>query len=253
MNAIDTLLSERDYVLGTFVSEVAAPNILRLMKAGGLDYVILDCEHGSFDFSQVSSMSAVGNGINLPIIVRIPFVSREHVQKYLDAGADGLLLPMTNTAEQAEQLVDLAKYMPEGRRGISVTRPHSEYNPGKLAEYLPRANDRVMLYVQIETNEGVENAADIARVPGIDGLLIGPNDLAADYGNPGDFNQPKLRDALKSVIRDATAAGKYCGIISSNRSFLGECKELGMRIFSCDSEVGLLYKGIKDMTTGLFK
>jgi 2-keto-3-deoxy-L-rhamnonate aldolase RhmA len=249
MNAINRLLENRPAVLGAFLSEVAAPNLLRVMKAANLDFVIVDCEHGPFDFSQVAALAAVGNGIGLPVIVRIPSASREHVQKYLDAGADGLLLPMTNTARQAIELVRYGKYAPLGKRGISVTRPHSEYDPGGLTDYLARANDRVMLFVQIETAEGVENAAQIAATEGIDGLLIGPNDLAADYGNPGDFDQREVREALRTVAQAAAQAGKPSGIISTKMDLLRDCQELGMQVFSCNSEVGLLYKGIKGMVS----
>ena len=253
MNQMNHLLAERPCVLGAFLSEVAAPNLLRVMKVGGIDFVIVDCEHGSFDFSQVAALAAVANGIKLPIIVRIPSATREHIQKYLDAGADGLLLPMTGTPEQARELVCHGKYMPLGKRGISISRPHSEYNPGKLTDYLAKANDRVMLYVQIETAEGVENAAAIAAVEGIDGLLLGPNDLAADYGHPGDFDTPQVQSALRSVVEASASAGKPCGIISSKMDFLEECRNLGMRIFSCNSEVGLLYSGVRGMVKDFIK
>jgi 2-keto-3-deoxy-L-rhamnonate aldolase RhmA len=247
MSAFDELLEERPWILGTFLSEIAAPNLLRIMKSAGLQFVVVDCEHGYFDYAQVAALAAVGNGIGFPVIARIPSITREPIQKFLDAGVDGLLAPMTNTAEQAAELVRFGKYAPLGARGISTTRPHTEYNPGKLADYLAKANRRVMLFVQIETAGGVAAAADIAAVAGIDGLFIGPNDLASDYGCPGDFHTPQMQTALRAVIEAAKKAGKPSGILASDIGFLKKCRALGMRIFSCNSEVGLLRQRMKTL------
>ena len=139
---------------GMFLSEVAAPNLLRLMQAAGLDYVIVDCEHGSFDYSQVSALAAVANGIRFPMIVRIPSADRECIQKYLDAGADGLLVPMTESVKQAEQLVRFGRYAPEGKRGISTMRPHSNYNPGVLTEYTSRPMSVSCFLSRLRRKEG---------------------------------------------------------------------------------------------------
>jgi 2-keto-3-deoxy-L-rhamnonate aldolase RhmA len=234
-------------LIGMFLSEVAAPNLLRLMQAAGLDYVIIDCEHGSFDYSQVAALAAVANGIHFPVIVRIPSASRECIQKYLDAGADGLLLPMTERAEQAAQLVLYGRYAPEGKRGISTMRPHSNYNPGPLTEYTKKANERIMLFVQIETRKGVEKINEILKVPGLDGAWIGPNDLACDLGGTGDFSVPGLEESIEQVIAAAKIRGLPCGIISSKADMIHKCRKKGMTMFSCDSEIGLLKKGILAM------
>lgn len=241
------IIREGKEVLGAFLSEIAAPNLLRLMQASGLDYVIVDCEHGYFDYSQVAALAAVGNGIHFPVIVRIPQVSREVIQKYLDAGADGLLVPMLETKEQAEELVRFGKYAPEGKRGISTMRPHSNYNPGSLATYTDAANRRIMLFAQIETRKGVADAEEIAQVKGLDGIFVGPNDLSCDLGTMGDFSTPEMKACLKRVAEAAGKAGLPSGVISSKTEFIRECRSMGMTMFSCDSELGLLKKGIQEM------
>lgn len=234
-------------VLGMFLSEIGAPNLVRVMQASGVDFVIVDCEHGYFDFSQVAAIAAVGNGIGFPVIVRVPGVSRECIQKYLDAGVDGLLVPMLETEEQARTLVRLGKYAPEGARGISTMRPHSNYNPGELAAYTEKANRRTMFFAQIESRAGVQNAGAIASVPGLDGIFIGPNDLACDLGTTGQFNTPEMDEAIGHVVEAARAHHIPCGIIASSASFLRKWEERGMNMFSCDSELGLLKKGIQAM------
>lgn len=240
-------IKEGKEVLGAFLSEIAAPNLLRLMQAAGLDYVIVDCEHGYFDYSQVAALAAIGSGVGFPVIVRIPAISREVIQKYLDAGVDGILVPMLETKAQAEQLVAYGKYAPEGKRGISTMRPHSNYNPGKLVEYTEKANKRTMFFAQIETKKGVGNIDGIVNVPGLDGIFIGPNDLSCDLGTMGDFSAPEMKTCIDTVIAAAKKAGIPSGIITSKTDFIKECRKKGMTMFSCDSELGLLKKGIQNM------
>lgn len=239
--------ASQEGALGCFLSEVAAPNLMRVMRAAGMDFVIIDCEHGSFDSSQVAAVCAVANGIGLTALVRVPGVSRDPIQKALDAGADGILVPMVNDAEQISQAVRMAKYSPLGARGISTMRPHSEYNPGLLAEYMARANGRTLVLAQIETRKGVKNAASIAATQGVDALLVGPNDLSDDHGIPGKLNDPVMQAAYQAVAGSCQEAGKPSGIITSSMSLIHCCQAMGMRIFSCNSEVGLLAQGLKAM------
>lgn len=234
-------------VMGAFLSEIAAPNLVRLMQVSGLDYVIVDCEHGYFDYAQVAAIASVGNGIHFPVIVRVPCVERESIQKYLDAGVDGILAPDVETREEAELLIRHGKYAPEGRRGISTMRPHSNYHPGPLTEYTAAANERTMFFAQIESRTGVNNIDEIVSVRGLDGVFIGPNDLACDLGCMGDFTTSGMGQCIDRVIDAAGKARIPCGMITSKTDFIKSCREKGMTLFSCDSELGLLKKGIQEM------
>ena len=240
-------IREGKTVLGMFLSEIAHPNLIRVMQAAGADFVVVDCEHGYFDYSQVAAIAAVGSGFGFPVIVRIPSLKREYIQKYLDAGVDGVWVPMLETREQAEELVKFSKYSPMGKRGISTMRPHSDYNPGKLTEYTEKANARTMCFAQIETRKGAENAHEIATVPGLDGIFIGPNDMADDLGCMGDFNTPVMEETLQLIVDACKESGIPCGIVASNPEFLRKWAGRGMTMFSCDSELGLLKKGIQAM------
>lgn len=234
-------------LVGAMLSEVATPNIPRIFRAAGFDYVIADCEHGYFDYAQIAALAGVCNGFDFPFLVRVPGVERECIQKYLDIGADGLLVPMMDTAATMRKVVELAKYQPLGKRGISVTRAHSEYAPGKLGDYLERANRRTMVFAQIETAEGVANAAEIAAVEGLDGLFIGPNDLASDLGSLGKFDTPEVLEAIRKVIAACAAAGKPSGCLASDPAFLKRCVEMGMTLLNCNSEVGMIFKAAKQI------
>lgn len=234
-------------LIGIFLSETAAPNLIRVIKAAGADFVVVDCEHGSFDYSQVAAIAAVANGVDMPLIVRAAAIHREPIQKYLDAGVDGIWAPMVETTDQALELVRLGKYSPEGGRGISTMRAHSDYAPGKLSEYMKKANERTMILAQIETKKGAENAENIAAVKGLDALFIGPNDLADDLGHPGVFDCEDMENAIQRVLSAADHHKIPCGIVASDTQYLHHWEERGMKLFSCNSELGLLKAGIQQM------
>lgn len=246
-------LKNMEVTLGTMISEVATANIVRIFKTTGYEFVIVDCEHGYFDFSQLANIISVGNGFDISVIVRIPAIERGYIAKILDMGGDGLLAPMVNTAEDAKRVVQLAKYPPKGERGISTTRAHTNYNPPPLDQYVEIANQNTVVFVQIETMQGIENADEIAAVDGIDGIIVGPNDLAVNLGWPGHLETPEMDEAIGRVVKAAKKANKSCGIIDSHISFLKKWRENGMNIFSCSSEIGMMMKMAKENHTLFFE
>lgn len=229
------------------LSEIATPNIIRMLAAGGFEYVIVDCEHGYFDYSQIGALVGIANSISMPIIIRVPSFSREVITKYMDLGANGLLFPMTESVDDIKNAVQWAKYAPMGKRGISTQRAHTSYCPPPLKEYLKQANEDTIIFAQIETAKGVSAAADIAKVDGVDALIVGPNDLASDLGTPGDFYTNDVQKSINNVIESAKSAGKPTGIIASNTTFLKECRANGMNILSCNSEIGMIISASKSI------
>ena len=228
---------------GIMLSEFGNPNIIRIFKRAGCDFVIVDDEHGYFDYTQVAGLIAVANGAGLPIVIRVPGVTREYITKVLDMGADGILVPMVNTAEQAREIVKYAKYTPLGSRGISTTRAHTGYGVSDLCAYLDAANRRVNVCVQIETKEAVAHADEIAAVPGVDTIFIGPNDLAGDYGVPGQVASEEVLGAVTKAAAAAEKAGKPKGVITGNKKLLEFCMQHGFTFYSVGSELDLLVKG----------
>lgn len=246
-------LINKQHIVGTMLSEITTPNIVRILASAGFEYIIIDCEHGYFDYSQVANIVGMCNGIGLPVIIRIPTISRECITKYMDMGANGILVPMTNTSEDAKNVVKWSKYSPQGARGISTTRAHTNYNVQSLNDYMEKANINTIILVQIETKEAVKNIHEIVNVHGIDGVIVGPNDMAGDYGTPGNFNTVEMQQSIKRVIEASEKANKVSGIITSNISFIGECMKNGMTIFSCNSEVGMIIKSGKEIMMELKK
>lgn len=236
---------------GSMLSEVCFPNIAMMYKNAGLDFSIIDCEHGAFDYSQVAALVTAFRLSGVRAIVRVPEIRREPVTKYLDMGADGLLAPMVKDAADAEKLVGFGKYQPAGNRGLSINRAHSRYAPGDMTEYIAAANRRVKLYVQIELVSALDDVENIARVAGVDGLFVGPTDLSMALGVFGGLDSPVLLDACRRVAEAARAAGKPSGIITGNKGLIRACHGYGMSLFCMGSETRLLSAGLCDIANRL--
>jgi|GEM_PF-320186 len=235
------LASPKKIRMGTMLSEVPFTNMPLVMQNAGLDFLIVDNEHGAFDYGTLAKLFTVSRLANFQTVVRLPDNSRAWITKCVDAGADGFLLPMTNTAEEIAKVVEYAKYAPVGKRGISTMRAHTLYNPPALAEYMPAANERVRVYAQIETAKGVANIAEILAEKGVDGVFIGPNDLACDLGCIG--NHAPIFDAIERVSAAAKAAGKPWGIITASAPLLAKAKACSVDMVSCGSELNMLQSG----------
>lgn len=211
-DTVKTKLKKGEQLLGTMVVLFDHPEIAKIIKVCGFDYFIIDCEHGTFDYTSVARMLTVARESGICGMVRIPELRREVVQKYMDMGAGGLLLPNVETAEQARLFVDLAKYAPLGNRGVQLLRGHSGFEKiANPAEYMKKTNNETILMVQIESPVGVQNIDDLLAVDGIDAAFIGPNDLSQSMGIMGRFEHPDFVAALDKIIAAAKKKQKFSG------------------------------------------
>ena len=196
---------------GTLVWEFAVPGIGHLLAAGGSDFVFLDTEHSGLGTDTLKSTLQYLQAASIPALVRPPGRSYEHIARALDAGAEGLILPMVGSGDEARRIVQCAKYAPVGARGVALGIAHDRYTGGPVAEKLAAANRRNVLFALVETREGAENADAIASVDGIDGLWIGHLDLTASLGIPGQFDHPDYLDAVDRIAKAASHCGKSLG------------------------------------------
>ena len=222
---------------GVMISEISFPNFAVLFKSSGLDFFIVDCEHGGFDYKDISAMIMNARLCGLESIIRLSGNERKDIIKYMDMGADGVLLPMTGRAEDIEFVVRYAKYRPIGKRGISTMRAHTLYSPPEIKEYMRSANSRTKVYAQIETVEGVSKIDSILAVNGVSGCFIGPNDLADDYGCIGEKQSPQILSAIKKIGKAANIAKKNAGIITTDVSYIKQAKMSGFCMFCKGSEI----------------
>jgi 2-keto-3-deoxy-L-rhamnonate aldolase RhmA len=200
-------------ILGTMVTVFENPEIAKILKVCGFDFFIVDCEHGNFDYSDVAKMCTVAREAGIPPMVRIPEVRREVVLKFMEMGARGLLLPNTDTVEQAKALVTYSKYYPMGNRGVSLLRSHTGFEKiDSATDYMKKVNDENILMVQIESPVAVERIDDLLAVEGIDAAFVGPNDLSQSMGIMGQYDNPRFIEAIDRVISSAKKHSKFSGI-----------------------------------------
>jgi 2-keto-3-deoxy-L-rhamnonate aldolase RhmA len=205
-DALKTFAGNRTPKFGHFIVEFATPGIGHILKSAGCDFVLFDLEHSGFGYETVKSAVRYFEAADLPMIVRAPSKEYHHIARAMDMGAEGIMLPMVGSAEEAKHILDSMKYTPQGGRGVALQVAHDRYRPGAVTDKFAAANRRSTLFCQIETAEGVKNADAIAALPGVDCLWVGHFDLSVSLGVPGQFDSTTFTDAIDRV---AAAARKH--------------------------------------------
>jgi len=201
--------------VGTMVRLVRNPGIAWIAGQAGLDFIMLDLEHGSSSLETLADVAACGRGASVEIFVRVPELARGYVSRALDCGCTGVMVPMVESADEAELLAGWCKFAPAGKRGLGSIGTHTNFaavSGGEASGFMSAANDQVLAIAQIETEAAVEEIERIAAVPGIDALLIGPNDLAVSLGYTGDVQNPEVLAAIDKVADAARRHDKIFGM-----------------------------------------
>ncbi|MGY6633984.1 MAG: aldolase/citrate lyase family protein [Alkalilacustris sp.] len=209
-----------------------------VLADAGFDWILVDTEHAPSDLPQVhAQLQALARGTASPI-VRPAWNDAVVIKRLLDIGVQTLLIPFVQDAEEAQRAVAATRYPPDGIRGVSVGMRANGF--GRVADYHARAADELCVLVQVETQRALAAIAEIAAVPGVDGIFIGPADLAADMGHLGRSDHPDVMAAISAGIAAIRAGGKAAGILAPQedhaRRWLGE----GCGFVAVGSDVGLL-------------
>ena len=214
MAGLRKLFADRSFKVATMIAEFDSPGIGHILKGAGLDFVFLDLEHSGFGIDTAKRVLRYLQAAELPALVRPPSKDYHHIARALDAGAEGLMLPMVASRQECETILKYMKYVPLGERGVGLSMAHDDYTGGAVLPKLKALNERNAMVALIETAEGVENIDDIARVRGVDALWVGHFDLSCSLGVPGEFDSPKFRSAIRRVVKAAADAGKPLGRLS---------------------------------------
>jgi 2-keto-3-deoxy-L-rhamnonate aldolase RhmA len=237
--------AERGQVqIGTWVTMIRTPAVLTLLQAAGLDFVRVDMEHSSFSMETVADMATLARALDFPMVVRPPEGNREWVTRLLDAGVWNLHVPQVDTPEQAAAVVAGSRYAPLGERGMYGFGPHTQYRTLPPSEHMAAANARVHVTAMLESKRAFERLNEIAAVPGIDALTIGPTDLAQDLGVLGT---PAQRDVLNDYRRRLVDAcrkhGKAVSMAVDSVESVREMIAMGATIVNFSSETAVLRAG----------
>ncbi len=232
-----SLLARDRPLIGCWLS-LASPISTEVLGIAGFDWLLLDCEHAPNDvLTLIPQLMALKDSSSAPV-VRPPWNDTVVIKRLLDAGCSNFLIPFIENAEQAAAAVAATRYPPQGVRGVSVSHRGNRY--GAETDYFKEVNSNIAVLAQIENRAGVEAAAEIAEVDGIDCLFIGPSDLAAAYGHFGNPNHPEVQQAIAAVHATAIAAGKACGILSPAEADARRYIEMGMNFVGVGSDLGVL-------------
>lgn len=234
-------------IVGTMFRMVSNPAVALIAREAGLDFIMLDMEHGSYSFESLADIFTVSRTANLGSFVRVPEMSRGNVSRVLDCGADGVMMPMVESADQARALAQWAKYPPMGKRGLGSIGGNTMYRQfGDASAFMEQTNRETIAIAQIESAAAVTVIDDIATVEGIDVLLVGPYDLSVSLGCPGDLSCPPMNEAIATIAEAAGRHNKVFGMHAGD-ALLKQWIPHGMRLIMNSIDVSMLLSGMKSI------
>ncbi len=221
---------------GLFVM-LPSPAVVEMCGHAGFDFVIIDQEHGAAGSETLENQLRAADASGIEALVRVSSGTVENIQRALDAGASGIVVPHVMDAEYARQIVAGAHYPPLGRRGIATTARAGRHGMITVPEHLQNATRRTLVVPQIEDREALPNIPAIAAVEGIDALFIGPADLSMSLGHPGNPAHPDVQAAIEGICRDARGGKTRLAMFVRNAAEVAELKkrEIPMACFSTTS------------------
>ena len=241
-NPIKHKIASGEQVLGTFF-KLGNPYAVECASLAGLDFVVLDCEHGAYEAENTVAAMMVAGRYGITPFVRVRDTGRSAVMKMLDAGAHGLIIPYVKTVEEVEKLIEFSKYYPIGSRGYAGTISNGFNQPDwtkNTLEYFETCNRETLLIPQCETKECLDNIEAIAALEGVDGILFGPADLSVSLGIPGNMQAPMLLEAMEHVKSVCKRNGKIaminCGSADKAKAFFAK----GFDGVTCSSDANAL-------------
>ena len=243
-NAYRVRAERGEIQIGTWVTMIRTPAVLTLLKAAGLDFARIDMEHSPFSIETVADMAALARAMDFPMVVRPPEGNREWITRLLDAGVWNLHVPQVDTPEQAAEVAACCRYAPLGERGMYGFGPHTEFRSLPISEHTAAANTRVHVTIMLETKRAFMRLDEIAAVPGIDALTIGPTDLAQDLGVLGTPAQRQVLDEhRRRLVTAARKNGKAVAMLTDSAEGVKQMISLGATIINYSSDAAVLRAG----------
>jgi 4-hydroxy-2-oxoheptanedioate aldolase len=241
VNRFKRSLLAGEFQLGLWVA-LANSACAELSAASGYDWLVLDAEHGPNDVLSIMSQLQAVAPYHSHAVVRLPEGDAALIKRYLDIGAQSLLIPMVDTAEQARALVEATRYAPAGIRGMATMTRAARWS--RVPDYVRRAREEICLIPQIESVKALGNVAAIAATDGIDAVFIGPVDLSASMGFIGQPSHPEVLAAIEKALKQIRAAGKPAGALSVDEALAKRFIEMGFNFVAVGVDAVLLSKAV---------
>lgn len=241
-NPVKAKLRAGEAVAGPIIAEARSVGTVKLMAREGFDFLFLDMEHALYDWETILTLVQTALVTDIVPIVRVTDLSYQLVARALDTGARGVIIPRVETAAQVTDAVSFAKYPPLGRRGAGGDG-RSGYERLTAAQVVEISNAETMVIVQVETQTGLDNLEAMARVPGLDVVCVGPQDLSISLGVAGDFGHPTFVAAMERVATVCAQAGVASGMVEREAADLRRWYDLGMRFLCSGTDAYFLARG----------
>jgi 2-dehydro-3-deoxyglucarate aldolase len=239
-NSFKRRLLAGERLIGCWCS-LANPITTEVLGVAGFDWILLDGEHSPNDvISFIPQLMALKDSVSAPV-VRPSWNNPVELKRLLDGGFYNFLIPFIESADEAKRAVAATRYPPQGFRGVSVSQRSNKF--GSVKDYFTGINDQICVMVQIESRKGVEAVAEIAKTDGIDGIFVGPSDLAAGFGHLGNASHPEVQAAMVQIVAAAKAAGKPIGILAPVEADARRYMEQGVTFVAVGSDLGVFRSG----------
>jgi 2-keto-3-deoxy-L-rhamnonate aldolase RhmA len=241
-NPLKALWKAGKPAFGTWITLCPHPRVVKIFAAAGFDFVIIEMEHTDFSSETVGTLAMLAREAGLCPIVRPPGTLKPHdLTRPLDAGAQGLLLPSIDTAEQMRAIVHATKYYPLGMRPMNLRGPHTDYVTAKPAEIIEHVNSNTILVIMVETQRSIDNLDEILQVKGVDAVMIGPDDLSQDLGIPGELQHPNLLEAYERVFEICRKHEVPFGLSAQNPDMAKKWVEKGARWIPYQNDAAMVF------------
>jgi 2-keto-3-deoxy-L-rhamnonate aldolase RhmA len=241
-----------DVALGMNVRLARSPDIARIAKASGHDFIFIDTQHSIFNLESIQHIAHTALALGISPLVRVKGIDDPDVSLLLDNGVTGIVYPDISTADQARRAVEICRFAPLGKRGVVGGYPHFNYGSVPLTQSLPELDEACLLVLMIETAEGLANIEEICAVPGIDVIHMGTNDFAVNIGKAGQFEDPEVVAAQARVIEVARRHGKFAGC-GGNRNVERQLNAVrgGAQFLTTQTDIGFLMAAAQQWVGGV--
>ena len=244
-NPVKQRLAAGGTSLGSMIFEFFTPAMPRILKNAGAEFALYCMEHTGAGFETLKPQFALCRALGVVPLARVPGTEYDFIARALDCGALGIMVPLVDTAEQAEFIVSCTRYPPAGRRGAAFGFAHDDFEAGDVVEKIRMIHERTLVIAMIETRKGLDNVEAIAAVPGVDVLWLGHFDLTNFLGIPGQFSHPAFREALQRIVSATGKYGKAAGYMAADADLGREYLGHGFRMIATGTDHGMLQSAIQ--------
>ncbi len=252
VNRAKQRLERGELSLGVGLRQARTVDIGKMMREAGFDWLFIDMEHNTMGVDVATQIAVAAQDAGITPLVRVPGHEPFHASRALDGGAQGIVAPHVDTAEQAAQVVSACRYPPHGKRSVTGALPQLDFRTVSVGEATKAVDEATLVVVMVETPAAIENLDDIAAVPGVDAVLIGTNDLCMEMGRPGEFGHSDVEAAYRRLVEVCRRHGKHPGMGGVyEHSLMQRYIDIGARLILSGSDYAFQMAGARSQASAV--